>query len=400
CPSHSPTTLFWILVFLITRQSGITQGHPDLLSRPSTEALCDCTINSCRSLFDIIWGCLATTFTCTWVALHQNVPDPELGWFSLLLRKLKMMLVTVIAPEVIVAFAARQLISALRISQEFNVSKTHGFFCTMGGFVSKEGYPVSRDKQLPVYMSAIRAIKEADIVDKSKGDTLSKGVALTQGLWFVTKCAARVSQHLPITELEVATLAFAVISTFIRLSWWWKPLDVQQPLIVVRHNVELDLDPLEGRPETAGTPTHDLVDRLFDMIGGPHDEYSPLSSTSVPSFYIAGVFGIGTIFGGIHCAAWNASFPSGAEMWTWRISSATIATYPIPIILITICGVVLDNALHADTLFVWLNSFLVIGTVVYIPSRFILIILPFTMLRAPPPRAFMDVNWSNYIPHL
>ncbi|KAJ7751603.1 hypothetical protein B0H16DRAFT_1839915, partial [Mycena metata] len=164
-----------------------------------------------RTLFDIIWGCLATIFACTWVALHQNVPDPKLGYFALLMRKLRMMVVMIITPEVVVGFAARQFFSALKISQEFNVSKTHRFFCNMGGFVSEEGHPVSTEKQLPAYISAIQAIKEVVIEDKSKGDTLSKGVAIAQCLWFVTQCLACVSQHLPLTELEVATLAFTVI---------------------------------------------------------------------------------------------------------------------------------------------------------------------------------------------
>ncbi|KAJ7697566.1 hypothetical protein B0H16DRAFT_1350010, partial [Mycena metata] len=219
--------LFWIFVFLLTRQSGFTQGHPDLLSRAATEASCDCTINSCRTLFDIVWGCLATTFACTWVALHQNVPDPNLGWFLLLMRKLRMMLLMIIAPEFVVGFAARQFASARQISKgKFNVSKTHGFFCNMGGFVSEEGHPVARVKQLPAYMPAIQKIKKADIEDKSKGDTLSKGVAIAQGLWFVTQCLACLFQHLPLTELEVATLAFAVLSIVIRLLWLDKPLDV------------------------------------------------------------------------------------------------------------------------------------------------------------------------------
>ncbi|KAJ7706547.1 hypothetical protein B0H16DRAFT_686186 [Mycena metata] len=231
--------LFWIFVFLLARQSGLTQGHPNLLARAPTEASCDCTVNSCRTLFDIVWGCLATIFACTWVALHQNVPDPKLGWFLLLLRKLRMMLVTIIAPEVIVGFAARQLVSARWISKEFNVSKTPGFFCNIGGFMSEEGHPVSRMKQLPAYISGIKKINMADIEDKSKGDTLSKGVAIAQGLWFVTQCLARVSQHLPLTELEVATLAFAVLSVIIRLLWFHKPLNVQQPIVVGRSEVDL-----------------------------------------------------------------------------------------------------------------------------------------------------------------
>ncbi|KAJ7697573.1 hypothetical protein B0H16DRAFT_1839772 [Mycena metata] len=388
--------LFWIFVFLLTRQSGLTQGHPDLLSRAATEASCDCTINSCRTLFDIVWGCLATIFACTWVALHQNVPDPNLGWFSLLMRKLRMMLMMIIAPEFVV---------------EFNVSKTHGFFCTMGGFVSEEGHPVATEKQLPAYISAIQKIKKADIEDKSKGDTLSKGVAIAQGLWFVTQCLARVSQHLPLTELEVATLAFAVLSVVIRLLWLDKPLDVQQPIIVASSEVEID--PLQEEGIAPPSDTVTLRWKISEGTLGDYDNYHPISSTSVPSIYsieigtkkdthnlmnYAGVYGVGSIFGSIHCAAWNALFPSMAEMWIWRISSVFIAAYPVLIILLTVA--IGAWATANDIAMTVLLSFSVFGPVAYPIFRLFLIILSFTTLRSLPPSAFVDVNWSNYIPHL
>ncbi|KAJ7706538.1 hypothetical protein B0H16DRAFT_686108 [Mycena metata] len=403
--------LFWIFVFLLTRQSGLTQGHPDLLSRAATEASCDCTINSCRTLFDIVWGCLATIFACTWVALHQNVPDPDLGHFALLMRKLRMMLVTIIAPELIVGFAARQFLSAREISKEFDVSTTHGFFCTMGGFVSEESHPVSTKKQLPAYISAIQKIKKADIDNKSKGDTLSKGVAIAQGLWFVTQCLARAFQHLPLTELEVATLAFAVLSVVIRLLWLHKPLDVQQSIVVARS--EVDIDPLQEEDITPmNNGLHTLLDKLGGPIVGDYSDYPPFSSTSVPSFYsieidaknthefinLAGVLGVGTIFGSIHCAAWNALFPSMAEMWIWRISSVFIAAYPALTVLLAVAigAWAYDNDIAQAVL----ASFVLVGLVVYPICRLFLIILSFTTLRSLPPSAFVDVNWSNYIPHL
>ncbi|KAJ7751595.1 hypothetical protein B0H16DRAFT_822452 [Mycena metata] len=406
--SNLSTMLFWIFVFLLTRQSGLTQGHPDLLVRTS-EMSCDCTINSCRTLFDIIWGCLITIFACTWVALHQNIPDPELGHFALLMRKLCIMLVMIIAPELVVGFAIRQLISAQWISKEFNVSKTHGFFCTMGGFVSEEGHPISTEKQLPAYISAIRAIKEADIEDKSKGDALSKGVAIAQGLWFVTQCLARVSQHLPLTGLEVATLAFAVLSVVIYLLWLHKPLDVQQPIVVARSEVEID--PLQEEDMNKLNDDHPLLQRLGNVLFGIYQEYSPVSSTSVPSFHsiekdtkkthtlmsITGVFGVGSIFGSIHCAAWNALFPSMAEMWIWRTSFVFIAAYPVLTYLAGVGATQAPDNNIANALF---ESFMMVGSVVYILCRLFLIILSFTTLRALPPRTFVDVNWSNYIPHL
>jgi hypothetical protein len=89
-------------------------------------------------------------------------------------------------------------------SAEYNLSMTHGFFFGMGGLIK----------------------------DKSKGDVLSKGVALVQGLWFTTQCLARVHQHLAVTGLEVATLVFAVVNISIWCLWWNKPLDVQRPMVV------------------------------------------------------------------------------------------------------------------------------------------------------------------------
>ncbi|KAJ7727076.1 hypothetical protein B0H16DRAFT_1779806 [Mycena metata] len=316
--------LFWIFVFLLTRQSGLTQGHPNLLARAPTEASCDCTINSCRTLFDIVWGCLATIFACTWVALHQNVPGPDLGWFSLLMRKLRMMLMTIIAPEVI----------------------------------------------------------------------------------FVTQCLARASQHLPLTELEVATLAFAVLSVVIRLLWLHKPLDVQQPIVVARS--EVDIDPLQEEDITPPNHSITLIDKISNGILGNYDYYHPISSTSVPSLYfieidttdtnqlveLAGIWGVGSIFGSIHCAAWNALFPSMAEMWIWRISSVFIAAYPVLTVLFAV--ITPDDGIATAVLV----GFMLFGFVVYPLFRLFLIILSFTTLRSLPPSAFVDVNWSNYIPHL
>ncbi|KAJ6533590.1 hypothetical protein B0H19DRAFT_965079, partial [Mycena capillaripes] len=216
-------------------------GH-HLDSRATAES-CD-DINSCRKLFDIVWGCLATIFAATWVSVHPNVPPPNQSRLALFWRRLRMMLVAIIAPELMVGFAARQFLTARSYSKdiyhsfciEYNVSKTHGFFISMGGFVSRTGHhPITTRKQLQVvakYLTDIHAIDVGDIKDKSKGDALSKGVALFQGLWFITQCIARVHQNLPVTELEVATLAFSVVNVLIWGLWWNKPLDVQRPILV------------------------------------------------------------------------------------------------------------------------------------------------------------------------
>ncbi|KAJ7700317.1 hypothetical protein B0H17DRAFT_853140, partial [Mycena rosella] len=187
-----------------------------------------------RRLFDIVWGCLTTIFACTWVSVHPNVPPPNQSLLSLLWQRLKMMLVAVIAPELMVCFAARQFVTARWFSKSKNSGSQSptGFFFSMGGFVSRIGHPIVTTKQIedpllgPEYLSAITKINIEDIMDESKGDSLSKGIALVQGLWFAVQCLAHLSQCLPITALEVTTLAFAVVNVFTWLLWWGKPLDV------------------------------------------------------------------------------------------------------------------------------------------------------------------------------
>ncbi|KAJ6582254.1 hypothetical protein B0H19DRAFT_984385, partial [Mycena capillaripes] len=234
--------LLLALAHLLSRTdsaSSLSHAHP-VGTRTSAD-FCD-DVNNCRTLSDIIWGCLATIFACTWVSVHPNVPPPGQSWLTLAWRRLKMMLIAVMAPELMVGFAARQFFAARMLSKEYGFSKTHGFFFCMGGFVSSTGYPIVTKTQLAEstedpsrgsrFLADIQSINAEDIMDKSKGDALSKGVALAQGLWFTIQCLARVHQHLAVTELEVATLAFAVVNIFISLLWWDKPLDVQRQMVV------------------------------------------------------------------------------------------------------------------------------------------------------------------------
>lgn len=77
-----------------------------------------------------------------------------------------------------------------------------------------------------------REITAKIILDKSKGDSLTKGFVVIQTTWFVLQCIARGVKHLPITELEVVTLAFAALNLVTFAFWWNKPLNVRCPIIV------------------------------------------------------------------------------------------------------------------------------------------------------------------------
>jgi hypothetical protein len=101
----------------------------------------------------------------------------------------------------------------------------------MGGFVTREGHhPIVTKAQLDQCIEGIRKIREEDIIDKSKGDTLSKVWTFVQVLWFAERYFARLRKHLPTVGLETVTIGFALIYG---CTWWFwrkKPQGVSEAI--------------------------------------------------------------------------------------------------------------------------------------------------------------------------
>jgi hypothetical protein len=64
-------------------------------------------LRQCRTIEDIIWSCVVTIFVSTWITLHLNIPAPEEKWHAIVLRKVGIMALALIAPEVVVMWAMR-----------------------------------------------------------------------------------------------------------------------------------------------------------------------------------------------------------------------------------------------------------------------------------------------------
>jgi len=75
-------------------------------------------------------------------------------------------------------------------------------------------------------------ITVSEIRDKSKGDFLSKAIAVSQMFWFIVQCIARHMQGLALTQLELVTLALACLNAVTTFFWWHKPLGVREPVAV------------------------------------------------------------------------------------------------------------------------------------------------------------------------
>ena len=60
-----------------------------------------------------------TIFGCTWVAVHPNIPDAEETWFTGGLRRLQLMVIAVIAPEMVIMWALRQWLAAHKLAKKY-----------------------------------------------------------------------------------------------------------------------------------------------------------------------------------------------------------------------------------------------------------------------------------------
>lgn len=107
----------------------------------------------------------------------------------------------------------------------------------MGGFHIFDGdmplYFLPPDEVITlVRRGALIPPSEYEINDRSKGDDLSKIFVVVQALWFVMQITARRVEDLPITDLEITTLAYTLPIICIYACWWHKPLDISEPIRV------------------------------------------------------------------------------------------------------------------------------------------------------------------------
>ena len=237
-----------------------------------------------------------------------------------------------------------------------------------------------------------------EIQDKSKSDALSKTIAVVQTLWFVIQCITRSIRGLAITELEIMTLAYTVITVAMYVVWWHKPRNVGCPTRVIG---EPPREEAISPPHSTVSSDHDVENGLISQLIISAKQFS-LSSyrtdfTNKRIPHNAGLIALifATVFGAIHCAAWSYSFPTLVEGGLWRVCAVIISA--IPVLAATVFLVSNDGleALTDNAVF-----FLSFFGCMYITCRSLLFILSFTTLRSQNPSVYQSVQWINLIPHI
>ncbi|KIK66301.1 hypothetical protein GYMLUDRAFT_139298, partial [Collybiopsis luxurians FD-317 M1] len=189
-----------------------------------------------RTRLQIIWSCVAVLVACTWASIHPNIPSPKDNWWKVLRRKIGLMLLCLLAPELLVMWAVRQWVEAWLLWNRYRHrgwTVTHAMFALMGGFALYQGdHLISVLRFRPVEIRRSRESKKIlehfqhEIKERSRVDWFGKLIAIGQTSWFIAQLIARWAQGLAVTELEIMTVAFATMNFIIYYFWWDKPLEV------------------------------------------------------------------------------------------------------------------------------------------------------------------------------
>ncbi|PVF91503.1 hypothetical protein CPB86DRAFT_770613 [Serendipita vermifera] len=454
--------LFVLYHLASTKAHPFTNGSSEILY-PRANQACD-DINDCRKLIDIIWSCLTTIFACTWLTLHPNIPPPINDQSRSFLQKrifavkkflrhqLPPFLVALIAPEWILARAMQQWTIANQISKEGGPGWTtaHGFFVSMGGFhafvrqeVDEEPlthesdepyYPLDRKEVMQMYRDRQLDLPlEAEIQDKGKTDWLAKTIVMLQTAWFIIQCIARRAAHLPLSELEVVTLAYTIMNIGIYAAWWNKPRNVDRPI-----RVYIPTDAAEKRKSDGlrRQEQNGIVDNLIKTIAKSilpgvtvEDDEDIAGYTGVPRFYVGSSTdegnmwvslvvssAVGTVFGAIHCIAWSYSFSSHTEQLLWRLSSIAIISVPALLFIAFVTWIMIEvieerfyRARWASPVvkvikYVVYYPLMVIlfflGPLLYVVSRIMTFVLAFKTLASISADALHTIPWTKWIPHI
>ena len=276
-------------------------------------------------------------------------------------------------------------------------------------------------------------ITKEEIKDKSKGDAVTKALVLIQMTWFLLQCMARIAQRLHLTELELATAAFALLNVIIYVLWWDKPLDVHCPIQVRKKHVcsrgnggevasgEREAD--QGESQERGEVTAEGVREHMSFAGRVQDwwgrfrrwwswsnvgkatakvfvmVFEPFKSMVVENeddntFFVggneddnhqmrafSGAVVASMIFGGIHCFGWLLSFPSRMEQELWQISSIAITVIPL---IIAVNFIITFNSSLPGIVAISSFTLLPLLPILYLFARVSLLVLAFMALRSPP----------------
>ena len=123
-----------------------------------------------------------------------------------------------------------------------------GFYAAMGGYVVSveeqdqwilnDGMTVTLEGILILArLDMLPDIDRSTVTARSKADGLAKTLVVIQASWMIIQIIARRASGLPVTLLELNTLAHVICAMAMYGLWWKKPQDVKEP-VEIKLNTE------------------------------------------------------------------------------------------------------------------------------------------------------------------
>jgi hypothetical protein len=156
------------------------------------------------------------------------------------------------------AITGRERVEASSNGSRYNHQRhlwtmTHSYYVAMGGLVltTKSSSTAQMPSTVPriqvwsttdlaevvekspkIVDDLVPNLSKAEIKDKSKANGLGKLLVCCQASWFIIQSLARVCRGVPISLLELNTVAHSLCALLIYLLWWDKPLDIGEPTLI------------------------------------------------------------------------------------------------------------------------------------------------------------------------
>lgn len=245
---------------------------------------------------------------------------------------------------------------------------SHSYYLNMGGIygfervkeygsstwepiygVIRGDYLEKMDLQSAAHIFQELRLSENEIKDKSKADWIGRTVAILQIGRLGLDAVNRAVDDRPVTQIELATVAFAIFAIVTYLINWWKPKDISEPTFLHAatrgiHVSDVTEDSTEpffirllypaGFPSlwhasTWRTRSHQRINNDELWMDGTLPLIWPLMAASC------------LVFGGFHCIAWSFQFPTWSEQLTWRVAS--LASMFLPVIALAGTSLIIQS---------------------------------------------------------
>jgi hypothetical protein len=191
---------------------------------------------------------------------------------------------------------------------------------------------------------------------------------------------------LPITQLELATMAYVLCAIIMYGFWWFKPFAAEH-VIIVPHMQGQSLSRWRRKKQLSG----DIWDHMASDFDRGGDGF-----LNIIMFY-----GVGTAFSAIHLAAWNWVFPSYAVKIIWRaFAIGATASGPLFVTLYLLdLGLEPGKGKVSKIVGIFVLAAGLMTPLVYVPSRLGLIVLIVYSFSSMPAAIYNTVDWTSYLPH-